>query len=60
MTKTSIQKDMEAEARARVEVELGRPVSSKEWPFVYFVVTLDQMPHAADDVNGDNQTRSVN
>ncbi|GFR70282.1 hypothetical protein ElyMa_003781600 [Elysia marginata] len=60
-TKTPIQKDMEAEAKSRVESELGRPVSSNDWPFVYFVVSVDQQPQQIVDGDGvgDGSARSM-
>ncbi|RUS83617.1 hypothetical protein EGW08_008585 [Elysia chlorotica] len=54
--KTPIQRDMEAAAQSRVESELGRPVSSSDWPFVYFVVSVDQQPQQAGDGNGGDGT----
>ena len=59
--KTPIQRDMEAEARNRVESELGRPVSSNDWPFVYFVVSVDQQPQQVvdGDGNGDGSARGM-
>ncbi|GFO27946.1 hypothetical protein PoB_005445100 [Plakobranchus ocellatus] len=59
--KTPIQRDMEAEAKSRVESELGRPVSSNEWPFVYFVVSVDQMPQQIvnGEEGGDGTARSM-
>ena len=58
--RTPIQRDMEAEAKSRVETELGRPVSSNDWPFVYFVVSVDQQPQqVVDGEGGDGTARGM-